>query len=143
MLPKTTCSFAILFTTLVTLTLTGCDSGWSGVHKEAGPVPLSSLDKPIVRLVDKRTSFEIGEQTRLFWDEGNGATLAGDRVKSLYESIPKELHDGLYSTRDVPNNLYPTLRNTPGTTYEYIYDTWIIVVSLNPDVLIVTAYKTP
>src|SRR5258707_1038645 len=81
------CSFVLSFTALITIALAGCDSGWSGVHKEAGPLPLSSADKPILRLVDKRTSFEIGEETRLFWDEGNGAILAQDRIKSLQESI--------------------------------------------------------
>jgi len=145
MFSKLACAFALSFTALVTVTLTGCDSGWSGVHKEAGPLPLSSPDVPIVRLVDKRTSFEVGEQIQLFWDEGKGPVPAGDRIKSLQESIPKELHDRLYSTRDVPANLYKPLRDAgdKGTTYEYIYDTWVIVVSLNPDVLVVSAYETP
>jgi hypothetical protein len=139
------CSYVLSFTALVTITLTGCDSGWSGVHKEAGPLPLSSPDKPIVRLVDKRTTFEVGEEKRLFWDEGTGPILAEERVKSLGESIPKELHDRLYSTRDVPANLYQPLRDAgdKGTTYEYIYDTWVTVVSLNPDVLIISARETP
>jgi hypothetical protein len=140
---KIVCSFVLSFTALIALA--GCDSGWSGVHKETGPLPLSSPDKPIVRLVNTRTSFEVGKQTQLFWDEGNGAIPASDRIKSLQESIPTELHDRLYSTRDVPANLYKPLRDAgdTGTTYEYIYDTWITVVSLNPDVLIVSACKTP
>jgi hypothetical protein len=132
-------------TILATMALAGCDSGWSGVHKEAGPIPLSSPDKPIHRFVDKRTTFEVGKETRLFWDEGNGPILAQDRITPLLGSIPKELHDRLYSTRNVPANLYPPLRDAgdTGTTYEYIYDTWVTVVSLNPDVLIVSALETP
>src|SRR5689334_15966321 len=55
MLSKPVCWFAI---SLTALTLTGCGSGWSGVHKEAGPLPLSSQDKSIVRLVDKKRTFE-------------------------------------------------------------------------------------
>ena len=134
-----------MFTASVTLALTGCDSGWSGVHKEAGPLPLSSPDKPIVRLVDKRKTFEIGEETRLFWDEGNGPILANDRIKPLLESIPKELKDRLQSTRDVPANLYPTMRErgVTGTTYEYLYETWGIAVSVNPDVLILSVHERP
>lgn len=132
---------AVSVTALVILI--GCDSGWSGPHKEVGPLPLSSSDVPIVRVVDKRKTFEQGEIKRLFWDEGKGLVLAEDRIKPLLESIPKDLNDRLHSTRNVPNNLYPPLRNTPGTTYEYVYDTWEMVVSLNPDVLIVSVYETP
>jgi hypothetical protein len=129
---------------LVNLILAGCDSGWSGVHPEAGPVPLSSPGKPIHRFIDRRTSFEIGEERRLYWDEGNGPFLAQDRIAPLLAAIPNELHDRLYSTRDVPASLYPPLRGGhAATTYEYIYDTWIIVVSLNPDVLMISALETP
>src|SRR5438552_1585923 len=38
---------------LVALALTGCGYDWTGPRKEPGPLPLSSPDKPIVRLVDK------------------------------------------------------------------------------------------
>ena len=117
------------------------DTGWTGEHKEAGPLPLSSPGMPIVRLVDKRTTFET-EYKRLLWDEGNGPILAEDRIKPLLESIPKELKHRLHSTRDVPAKLYAPFRDT-GTTYEYIYDTWGIVVSLNPDVLIVSVIERP
>src|SRR5438067_1099559 len=127
MFSKIAGSFAILFIAIATLTLTGCDSGWSGVHKEAGPLPLSSTDKPIVRLVNTRTTFE-NDYKQLFWDEGNGPILVGDRIKSLQESIPKELHDRLYSTRDVPAKLYAPFTDR-GTTYEYVYDTSVIVIS--------------
>jgi hypothetical protein len=123
----------------------GCDSGWSGAHREAGPLPLTSPDKPIVRLVDKRTTFEQGEIKRLLWNEGKNPILAKDRIKPLLDSIPKELNDRLHSTRDVPAKLYPPLRDTgaTGTTYEYLYDTWGMVVSLNPDVLILSVHETP
>jgi len=106
-------------------------------------VPLSSPDKPIQRLVDKRRTFELGEEKRLFWDEGNGPISAEERATQLLGSIPKELHDRLYSTRDVPANLYPPLRGSTGTTYEYVYDVTVTIVSLNPDVLIVSALETP
>ncbi len=134
--------FAISSAACVVLALTGCGSGWTGEHKEAGPLPLSSPDIPIVRLVDKRRTFEQGEIKRLLWDEGNGPILAKDRVKPLLESIPKELNHRLHSTRDVPAKLYAPFRDT-GTTYEYIYDAWEIVVSLNPDVLIVSVHERP
>jgi hypothetical protein len=134
--------FATSCAACVVLALTGCGSGWTGEHKEAGPLPLSSPDIPIVRLVDKRRTFEQGEIKRLLWDEGNGPILAEDRVKSLLESIPKELNDRLHSTRKVPAKLYAPFRDT-GNTDEYIFDTWGIVVSLNPDVLIVSVHERP
>ena len=134
---------ALTFALLATLTLTGCGPNSTGPHKEAGPLPLSSIDKPIVRVVDKSTSFERGETKQLFGDEGNGPMHATDRIKPLLDAIPKELSDRLHATRDVPANLYPPLRDSPGMTYEYLYDTWGIVVSLNPDVLIVSAYERP
>jgi hypothetical protein len=130
---------------LLAVALTGCGSGPTGPHKEAGPLPLSSPDTPIVRLVDKRRTFEQGEIKRLLWDEGKGPILAADRVKPLLDSTPKELNDRLHATRNVPAKLYPPLRDTgdTGTTFEYLYDTWAIVVSLNPDVLIVSLHETP
>ena len=135
--------FAVSLTVLATLTLTGCGPSSTGPHKEAGPLPLSSPDKPVVRVVDKRTTFEQGEMKRLFWDEGTSLILAADRIKPLLDSNPKELSDRHHATRDVPANLYPPLRNSTGTTFEYLYDTWGIVVSLNPDVLIVSVYERP
>lgn len=137
--------FAMLSIASMGLSLAGCDSGWSGPHKEAGPLPLSSPDIPVVRLVDKRKNFEQGKMQRLLWDEGKGPTLAEERIKPLLDSIPKELNDRLQSTRNVPANLYQVGRDTgdTGTTYEYIYETREIVVSLNPDVLIVSVNETP
>ena len=136
------CQLAKRLAVLVAVALTGCGSGWTGPRKEAGPLPLSSPDIPIVRLVDKRRTFEQGEIKRLLWDEGNGPILAEDRIKPLLESIPKELKQRLHSTRDVPAKLYAPFRDT-GATYEYIYDAWEIVVSLNPDVLIVSVHERP
>jgi len=133
----------VLLTVLVSLTFVGCDSRWSGQHKEAGPLPLSSPDKPIVRLVNKRKTFEQGELKQLFWDEGEGPVLAQDRIKPLLDSVPKELADRLNSTRDVSVDLYPPTRGRGGTTYEYVYDTWGVVVSLNPDVLIYSVFEPP
>ena len=142
---KPKCQIATRLAILLAVVLTGCDSGWTGAHREPGPLPLSSPDMPIIRFVDKRRMFGVGEFKRLIWYEGKSPALADDRIKPLLQSIPKELNDRLRSTRDVPAKLYPPLRDTgaTGTTYEYIYDTWVVVVSLNPDVLIVSAHETP
>ena len=109
------CQIAKRLAILLAAALTGCDSGWTGVHQEAGPLPSSSPDKPIIRLVDKRRTFEQGEIKRLLWDEGKGPILAEDRVKPLLDSIPKELNERLHSTRNVPAKLYPPLRDTGDT----------------------------
>ena len=139
---KPKCQIAKRIAILLAIALTSCDSGWTGAHKEAGPLPLSSPDMPIVRLVNKRRTFEQGEIKRLLWDEGKGPILAEDRIKTLLASIPKELSDRLHSTRDVPAKLYAPFTDK-GTTYEYIYDTWLMVVSLNPDVLIASVHEPP
>jgi len=114
---------------------------WTGEHEEAGPLPLSSPEAPIVRLVDTRRTMG-GDNKRLRWDEGRGPVLAQERVKPLLESIPKELNDRLHATRNVPAKLYAPFRDT-GTTYEHIYDAWGMVVSLNPDVLILSVHERP
>lgn len=146
----TKCQIAVWFAILLTVSLTGCDSGKSSLHKEPGPLPLSSPDTPIYRWVSKRIGYEAGALVRSeikqsLWDDGKGLILPENRIKPLLASIPKELNDQLHSTRDVPASLYPVLRDTgvTGTTYESIYDTWGIVVSLNPDVLILSVHERP
>ncbi len=138
------------FAILLAVSLTGCDSGKSSVHKAPGPLPSSSPDTPVVRLVNKRIGYEAGALVRseikqLLWDEGKGPILPEDRIKPLLDSIPKALNDRLHSTRDVPANLYRPLRDSgvTGTTYESIYDTLGMVVSLNPDVLILSVHERP
>jgi len=117
------------------------DTGWSGEHQEAGPLPLSSPDTPIVRLVDKRSTFE-NDFKRLLWDEGNGPIEAEDRIKALLDSVPKEFMDRMRTTAKVPAKFFPALHDDTGTTDEAIYDARGIVVSLNPDVLLVSVFGT-
>jgi hypothetical protein len=71
---------------VVILTLAGC-SGWTGPQDESGPLPLSSADKPIHRLVDKQSSFER-ISTKVLWDEGKGPVLVSERVKPLVYAVP-------------------------------------------------------
>jgi len=116
------------------------DTGWTGEHKEAGPLPLSSPDMPIVRLVEKRSTFEM-EYKRLLWDEGNGPIEARDRIKPLIESVPKEFVERMFSKIKVPAKYFVGLRDKTGTSDEPKYEGWGVVVSLNPDVLIVSVHE--
>jgi hypothetical protein len=110
-----------------------------GRHQKAGPLPLSSADRPIVRLLDKAGYFS--GYRRLLWDEGNGPIEPADRIKPLVDSVPKEFRKRMYSTKKVPAKLFPALHDDTGTTDEPMYDAWGIVVSLNPDVLIVSVHE--
>ncbi len=115
------------------------DSGWSGEHQEPGPVPLSSPNAPIIRLVNKRTTFELGTQRELRWEEGKGPIKASERIKPLLDAVPKELEQRLAQTVRVPSKLPDDKRMADYRTYEV----WSVVVSLNPDVLIICAHELP
>jgi hypothetical protein len=117
-----------------------CDTGWTGRQQKAGPLPLSSAGTPIVRLVEKRSTFET-DYTRLLWDEGNGPIEPVDRIKPLIDSVPKEFRKRMYSTKKVPAKLFPGLHDDTGTYDAEVYHAWGIVVSLNPDVLIVSVHE--
>lgn len=114
------------------------DTGWSGLHEETGPIPLSSDDKPIKRLVNTRKTFE-NDYRDLRWDEGNGPVDADDRIKLLMESIPKELTNRLRQTINLPSKL----PGDKGMADYALYESWGTIVSLNPDVLIVTVFELP
>jgi hypothetical protein len=119
------------------------ETDWTGIHQEAGPLPLSSPAIPIVRLVDKRNTFERGLQTIVFWDEGNGPIRAEDRIKALLDSVPKEFTERMFSQKKVPAKFFPPLRDDIGVTDYPKYDATGVVVSLNPDVLIVSVRERP
>lgn len=115
------------------------DTDWSGEHPEPGPVPHSIPGAPVLRLVNKKTTFPVGEQRILRWDDGKGPVEARERIKPLLDSVPKELSSRLTKTIKIPSKLpgrkeledYPT------------YETWGIIVSLNPDVMILSAHELP
>jgi hypothetical protein len=121
-----------LLVILTAVALIGCDSGWKGPFKKPGPVPLSSTNAPITRMVKTRETFEVTLH-EMYWDEGKGPVEVRERVKPVVDAIPKELLDRLASTRNV---LSP---NGSGTRFDQpIYAAWGAMVSVNPDVLIVT-----
>ncbi|MEX2215309.1 MAG: hypothetical protein WD768_14345 [Phycisphaeraceae bacterium] len=117
------------------------ETDWSGIHEKPGPVPLVAPQKQILRLIDERKALG-GETLRLYWDEGNGPVLAGDRVDQLINAIPKDLYNRVTSMRDVPSTLYAGGREGT-TTYEPVYDVWRVVISLNPDVLVISVHERP
>ena len=107
-----------------------CDSKWSAPHPTPGPKPLGPPGKPIVRLTREKPTFEV-TYTEILWDDGRGAVKAKDRIDSLTNAAPKELLDRLTQTR--------TALDVNGRPYgQRICDARAVVVSLDPDVLIVT-----
>lgn len=110
--------------------LAGCDGKWSTPHPATGPKPLGPPGKPIVRLEREKPTFEV-TYTEILWDDGHGPVKAQDRVKTIIDAAPKELLDRLNSTRRA--------LDVKGAPYnQHICDARAIVVSLNPDVLIVS-----
>jgi hypothetical protein len=112
------------------------DTGWSAPREEQGPLPLSSPGTPIKRLIKTRETFEVTLR-EVLWDEGNGPVPMEERVKPVVNAVPKELLDRLRLTRNVPRP------NGKGRFDQPIYDAWGTVVSVNPDVLIVTVRERP
>ena len=123
----------VIFTAVA---LTGCDSKWVGPLKEPGPLPLSGTNASITRMVKTKATFEVTLK-QVFWDEGNGPVPVEQRVKPVVDAIPKELLDQLDSTRNVPR------KNGNGRFDQQIYDAWGVVVSVHPEVMIVTVRKRP
>ncbi len=121
---------------LEALLFVGCDSGWVGPTEEQGPLPLSSTNAPITRWVKTDKTFEVTLQ-EVFWDDGNGLVPVKQRVTPVVEAIPKVLMDRLDSTRNIPST------NANGTGDKTIYDAWGVVISVNPDVLIVSVRVRP
>jgi hypothetical protein len=118
---------------LLTGVVTGC-AKWSAPHAVPGPVPLGPPGTPIVRLQQELPTFEV-TYTQTLWDDGGGAVKAEDRVKAITDAIPKPLLDRLNLTRKA--------LNVRGEPYDRrICDARAVVVSLNPDVLIVSVAES-
>ena len=128
---KTMCGLVALW-----IGVTGCDSKWSAPHKMPGPMPLGPPGTPIVRMQRERPTFEV-THTEIFWDDGRGPIKARDRVTTITNAAPQDLLDRLTKTREALDvNGHPYGR--------HVCDARAVVVSLNPDVLIVSvADETP
>ena len=115
---------------LLTAVAAGCDGRWSAPQAAPGPKPLGPPGAPIARLKREKPTFEV-TYTEILWDDGRGPVKAADRVKIITDAAPKELLDRLNKTRkalDVRGDPYD----------QHVCDARAVVVSLNPDVLIVS-----
>jgi hypothetical protein len=115
---------------LLTVVVAGCDGKWSNPHAAPGPVPLGPPGATIVRLQREMPTFE-NTVIEILWDDGHGPVKAQDRVKTITDAVPKELLDRLNMTRRALN-----IRGEPYD--QLVCDARAVVVSLNPDVLIVS-----
>jgi len=108
--------------------MAGC--GWSAPQPEAGPVPLGPPGMTIARLKSEKQTFET-TLTEILWNDGRGTVEATERVKTIMDAAPKELLNRLNITRKA--------LNLQGGSYDQpVYDARAVVVSLNPDVVIVS-----
>ena len=103
---------------LAALALTGCDSGWKGPFKEAGPLPLSNSNTPISRLIKTNASFEVTLK-EVLWDEGSGPVPVAQRVKPLLDAVPSEIKDQLHLTKPVPR------QHGNGTFDQPLFSAWV------------------
>lgn len=112
------------------MAVTGCDSKWSAPHTVSGPTPLGPPGKPVVRLQRERPTFET-TYTETLWDDGSGSIKVGDGVRRVLSAAPEDLLQRLTRTREA--------LNVSGKPYgQPVYDGRAVVVSLNPDVVIVS-----
>jgi hypothetical protein len=114
---------------LLAAVVAGCGR-WSAPQAAPGPVPLGPPGKPIERLKREKSTFET-TLTEILWNDGRGPVKAADRVKTIMDAVPKQLLDRLKMTRKALN-----LQGEPFD--DLVYDARAVVVSLNPDVVIVS-----
>jgi hypothetical protein len=128
LVPGTVKGFLLLLAAVVA----GCGS-WSAPHAAPGPVPLGPPGTTIARL--ERGDATYGRTyVEILWDDGRGPVKAADRVKTILDAAPKQLLDRLKMTRKGLN-----LQGKP--IDDLVYDARAVVVSLNPDVVIVSLGK--
>jgi hypothetical protein len=125
LVPGTVKGFLLLLAAVVA----GCGS-WSAPHAAPGPVPLGPPGTTIARL--ERGDATYGRTyVEILWDDGRGPVNATDRVHTIMDAAPKQLLDRLKMTRKALNR--------QGEPFDdLIYDARAVVVSLNPDVVIVS-----
>jgi hypothetical protein len=94
---------------------------------------LAPPGKTIARLKREKPTFET-TYTEILWDDGGGPIRAEDRVKAITNAAPKELLDRM--------NVAGKSLDVSGKPYDRnIHDGRAVVVSLNPDVIIVSLAK--
>lgn len=114
---------------LLAAVIAGCGSG-SAPQAAPGPVPLGPPGTTIARLKREYPNFST-TLIEILWNDGRGPVKAADRVKTIMDAAPKQLLDRLKTTRKAL-----TLQGEPYD--EHVYDARAVVVSLNPDVVIVS-----
>jgi hypothetical protein len=120
-----------LLVILTAVVLAGCDSGWVGPLKEPGPLPLSSTNALITRMVKTRATFEVTLR-EVYWDEGNGPVPVAQRLKPVADAVPKELLDQVdWRSKSPSTNGSREINRTN-------YDAWAVMVAVHPDVMIIT-----
>jgi hypothetical protein len=112
--------------------LTAHDTGWTEPRPEAGPVPLTSTELPLTRIVRTRITVAVGEEKEVLWDEGKGARTPHQRIKPLVKAVPAELKSRLQRSDEERSRCRIELDD------QRFHEAKGVVVSLNPDVLIVT-----
>jgi hypothetical protein len=117
----------------IILLMAGCDSG---PRIAPGPAPWCGADETVVRLREQRGSIKTRHEVT-FWDEGQGPVEATQRIANLRAAVPEVVRQRLAETR-------PAVPLKGGPLFDQpICQAQAIVVSLSPDVTIVTVRERP
>jgi hypothetical protein len=117
----------------IILLIAGCDSG---PRIAPGPAPWCGAVETVVRLREKRGSIKTRHEVT-FWDEGQGPVEATQRIADLRAAVPEVVRQRLAETR-------PAVPLKGGTLFDQpICQAQATVVSLSPDVMIVTVRERP
>jgi hypothetical protein len=117
----------------IILLMAGFDSG---PRIAPGPAPWRGADKTVVRLREQRGSIKARHEVT-FWDEGQGPVEATQRIADLRAAVPEVVRQRLAETRRAVPLKGGPLFDQP------ICQAQATVVSLSPDVMIVTVRERP
>jgi hypothetical protein len=113
--------------------VSGCNRGPSVAP---GPAPVGDAGKPVKRLVASRGGWKTRHDVA-YWDEGDGPVEAAVRIKDLKDAIPHDLLQHLETTELVDHH-----KGRPPSE-ELVYYAEATVVSLSPDVMLLSYRKWP
>jgi len=120
-----------LLAVIGSILLAGC-----GPREESGPLPLTTASTPVKRITVVRGPFTFREHHTL-WDFGEGPVEPMERIGDLRNAVPDQLIQQLELTKI-------GRREAGGRPFERIaYDGHATVVSLDPDIMIVTIREIP
>ncbi|WP_139228154.1 hypothetical protein [Planctomicrobium piriforme] len=120
---------------LAVLLFSSC--GYWGPRQSPGASPWIGPGKKATRFAKMEGDFFRGYAPVPYWDEGQGSVLAKRRIESFLPNFPRTLFEKLEETE-------PALTDDGTSTYDKMkFDAIPTVISLNPDIAVVTLRPMP